>query len=92
MPDFFVSLERAISRMAKATDEAAPTPSAIKHSSELAHTVMTADRRQMLFHAKLGKLGPELVDRRRRGRDLVYSKVRLHLKIKGRGAGSGAAL
>jgi hypothetical protein len=37
MPGFFVSLERAISRMVEAKDMVAPTPSATEHSSELAH-------------------------------------------------------
>jgi hypothetical protein len=37
MPDFFVSLERAISRMAEAKEMVAPIPSATEHSSELAH-------------------------------------------------------
>jgi hypothetical protein len=45
MPDFFLSLERAISRIAKAKDMAAPTLSVTERSTD-----WTADRRQILFH------------------------------------------
>jgi len=54
MPDFFVSLERAISQLAKAKDLAAPPPSATEHSNELVPNLVTVDGQEILFHANVG--------------------------------------